>query len=384
MVSDVTIGSALNQQAKTGAASTKLAEDFSQFLTLLTVQLQNQDPLSPMDTTEFTNQLVAFTGVEQQINTNQKLDSMVALQIGSAYSASQNYVGKKVSYVSSEFQFTGAPSEMRYSLDKEATVSKINIFNEAGKVVYSTDAAKTPGVKEFVWNGQLNNGGVAPPGTYQIRVDAIDSEENPIQANTVVSGVVRGTESQNGQIFLLVGERAVPLSNILNTDTPNGSGYNNAALTSALSYVGMDVSFLNTQIDYDGETSEDIIYSLDYKRPELEEGEEPPEEVRAKILIFNDSGEQVYSANVDNDPGRNLFRWDGKNNQGQQLPGGEYQFVIDAIDANDNRIPASSMGSGIVSGVETRGGTIFLNVGNRSLSLNEILSVDIPASNAQT
>ena len=79
MVSDVTINSALNQQQKTESAKTGLAEDFAQFLTLLTVQLQNQDPLSPMDTTEFTNQLVAFTGVEQQINTNQKLDSLVAM-----------------------------------------------------------------------------------------------------------------------------------------------------------------------------------------------------------------------------------------------------------------------------------------------------------------
>ena len=85
MVGDVSIGTALNQQAQTNSSSVGLASDFNQFLILLTTQLQHQDPLSPMDTTEFTNQLVAFSGVEQQINTNQKLDSLVSLQLGNAF-----------------------------------------------------------------------------------------------------------------------------------------------------------------------------------------------------------------------------------------------------------------------------------------------------------
>ena len=107
MVSNVTINTALDQQSKTAAAQDKLATDFSQFLSLLTTQLQHQDPLSPMDTTEFTNQLVAFTGVEQQINTNQKLDSLVSLQLGNAMGSALGYVGLDVSYISSEFYNDG-------------------------------------------------------------------------------------------------------------------------------------------------------------------------------------------------------------------------------------------------------------------------------------
>ena len=79
MASDVTISNALNSQQSTLNSSAQLAEDFDSFLQLLTTQLQNQDPLSPLDTNEFTSQLVQFAGVEQQINVNQKLNSLVSL-----------------------------------------------------------------------------------------------------------------------------------------------------------------------------------------------------------------------------------------------------------------------------------------------------------------
>ena len=364
MVSNVTIGSALTDAQQTQAADAKLADDFAQFLTLLTVQLQNQDPLSPMDSAEFTNQLVAFTGVEQQINTNQKLDSLVALDLGNSFSASQNYVGQEVSYISSEFEYTGAPSNIRYSLGDNTSITNIFVYNELGEIVYEESGARTAGAHEFTWNGETNAGGFAVPGTYEIQVDALDNSENPVSTSTVVSGLVRGTESQNGQIFLLVGERAVGLSNILNTTQPTTTGAGDA-LTAALSYVGLNVSYLNTEINYDGSTPEDVLYTLDGNAE------------RAKILVFNELGEQVFTQDVETEAGRHLFRWDGRDSSGQQLPAGDYQFVIDAIDNNDRRVPTSSIADGVVEGVETRNGQIFLNVDGRSVSIVNVLSADV-------
>ncbi len=365
MVSDVNIGSVLTASQKTDAASNKLADDFSQFLTLLTVQLQHQDPLSPMDTTEFTNQLVAFTGVEQQINTNQKLDSLVALGLGTAYSGAQNYVGKEISYISSEFEHTGAPSKVRYSLENVANISKIYVYNEQGEIVYSADAEKGAGAHEFIWDGTLNTGGLAAPGTYEVKIDALDANENSVKTSSVVTGIVRGTESQNGQIFLIVGERAVAMSNVLNTTQQATSGANDA-LTSALSYVGLDVNYINTSMKYDGATPEDVIYSL------------PTKADRAKIMIFDDKGTMVYSENVDTGKGRHLFRWDGRLSDGTKAAAGDYNFVIDALDAGDKRIDASSVSEGRVTGVETKNGQIFLSVGNNSVNLRDVLSVDVP------
>lgn len=221
MVSDVTFTTALGQQENTANSTSQLAEDFAQFLSLLTTQLQNQDPLSPMDSTEFTNQLVAFTGVEQQINTNQKLDSLVSLALGNSFTAALNYVGLDVSFLSSELPFDGVnPTTITYALDEQAVEAKINIRNEFGETIFTTEAAKSTGAHEFVWDGTMDGGGIAPEGTYTVSIDALDIDDNGISSSTVVTGRVRGVETQNGLLFVLVGDRAVATSNILNASEP--------------------------------------------------------------------------------------------------------------------------------------------------------------------
>lgn len=220
MASDVTINTAINQATKTEVASNKLAEDFTQFLTLLTVQLQNQDPLSPMDTTEFTNQLVAFTGVEQQINTNQKLDNLVALQLSNVMGSALGYVGMDVSYVSSEFTYNGTPAQINYALDSTAVDAKIRIYDETGTLVRQEEALTGPGKHEYVWDGLDGLGNPVEPGTYQVKIDALGPDDESVGSTTVVKGNVRGVETQDGLIYLLVGERAVAVSNVLNVSVP--------------------------------------------------------------------------------------------------------------------------------------------------------------------
>lgn len=221
MVSDVTLAGQATQAAQTQQQSISLAEDFTQFLTLLTTQLQNQDPLSPLDSNEFTNQLVQFSQVEQGINTNTKLDDLLSLQINNQTSQALGYVGLDISYVSAEIAHEeGQDSVIRYSLDSPASVAQINIFNEEGSLVFSGPAAKGIGAHEFVWNGKdfVNND--LPSGTYVVRVDAADTDENIVNTTTVVQSRVRGIEQQNGITFALVGERAVPVTSILSATTP--------------------------------------------------------------------------------------------------------------------------------------------------------------------
>lgn len=221
MVSAVTASGQAVQASQTQQQSVALAGDFTQFLTLLTTQLQNQDPLSPMDSNEFTSQLVQFSQVEQGINTNTKLDSLLNLQIGNAATSALGYVGLDVQYVSAEVAHElGEPSTIRYSLEGQANISKINIFNEEGQLVYSGDADKGSGAHQFEWNGRdlLNN--ELPSGTYVVRVDSLDINEDVINTTTVVQSRVKGIEQQDGIVYALVGERAVPISDILNAVTP--------------------------------------------------------------------------------------------------------------------------------------------------------------------
>ncbi len=221
MVSDVTVTGQAAQAAQTQQQSASLADDFTQFLTLLTTQLQNQDPLSPMDSNEFTSQLVQFSQVEQSINTNTKLDDLVNLQLGNATTSALGYVGLDVQYVSAELSLEeGESTTIRYSLDGAASVSKINIFDEEGGLVFSADAEKGVGAHEFEWNGQDLVNNQLPAGTYVVRIDSTDIDENPVNTTTVVQSRVKGIEQQNGIVYALVGDRAVPISSILNAVVP--------------------------------------------------------------------------------------------------------------------------------------------------------------------
>lgn len=212
------------QTVQTQQQSIGLAKDFSQFLQLLTTQLQNQDPLAPMDSTEFTNQLVQFSQVEQQINSNQKLDSLLALQLSSISSVALGYVGMDISYVSSDMNYDGStPVDINYALSSEAVTCKVNVYDEEGDLVYSADAPKDTGTNKFTWNGTETNGTPVEEGTYTVKIDALDKEGKAITNSTVVSGHVRGIETQNGVVYVLVGERAVAISSIVNatqTTTP--------------------------------------------------------------------------------------------------------------------------------------------------------------------
>lgn len=225
MTSDVTINNALDFAQNTANSSAQLASDFDDFLVLLTTQLQNQDPLSPMDSTEFTNQLVNFAGVEQQINANQKLDSLVSLGLGTGFSSSLGYVGKNVSYLSSETNFDGTHAvEIDYAITGGvSTDTTINILDESGRIVLSEKVSDDDSVENFTWDGKDADGIVQPAGTYSVRVDALDANNNPLTTSTVVTGRVNGIETQNGTTFLLVGQRAVSIGNVINVSEPTST-----------------------------------------------------------------------------------------------------------------------------------------------------------------
>lgn len=221
MSSDLTVTQAANNSAATQQQRAQLTEDFDDFLSLLTIQLQNQDPLSPMDTTEFTNQLVAFAGVEQQINTNEKLDSLVNFGLTNVNTQALSYVGLQANYQSTELYYDGArPVDISYVVDGTAVEADIRIVHENGETIRIIQGETGAGRKDFVWDGLQDNGLPAEEGTYQVRVDAIDNDGTPLNSQILVSGIVRGVESQDGRALLLIGERAVPIGNVINVFQP--------------------------------------------------------------------------------------------------------------------------------------------------------------------
>jgi flagellar basal-body rod modification protein FlgD len=225
MTSEVSLNAATlaTQQSTLSDQSTKLSEDFDDFLVLLTTQLQNQDPLSPMESTEFTNQLVSFSQVEQQINQNQKLDQLLGLQLASTSTVALGYVGLDVGYVGDLFYNNGTDTrEVNYALQGDAVSSSVFIKDATtGEVIRELDGATTAGNHSVEWDGLDDDGNPAPEGNYRVTVDALDETGEAVSASTAVSGSVVGIETVNGVVQLLLeGDAIVPINSILNAKQP--------------------------------------------------------------------------------------------------------------------------------------------------------------------
>src|SRR3954466_12002320 len=132
-----TTQTAAQSQQKAAQSNVKLSTDLNSFLTLLTSQLKNQDPLSPMDSTQFTNQLVQFSQVEQQINMNSNLSNLIGLTQQSIASNVVNYIGKTIEGPSSSAPLINGAMKASYNLTAKAATVTIAVKNAAGDIVFS-------------------------------------------------------------------------------------------------------------------------------------------------------------------------------------------------------------------------------------------------------
>ncbi len=219
---DISALTGINSQNSSAAQSaTGLADDFDTFLTLLTTQLQNQDPLEPLDTNEFTRQLVDFTAVEQSIETNQQLESLVALSVASITGNTVGYIGQEVDALGDTLQLTeGATLNWAYASDQVAESTTINITDESGKLVFTTEGEISSGRHEFTWDGKDNNGNDLPDGLYTLEVASLDSDGATIPVATSITGIVTSVTLAGDQPVLAFGGVSAPLSDILTVAAP--------------------------------------------------------------------------------------------------------------------------------------------------------------------
>jgi len=209
-----TIGSGAEVETKS-ASRNKLAKDLDSFLQLLTSQLKNQDPLSPMDSTEFTNQLVQFAQVEQQINSNESLTSLIGLSQQNIVTSAVNYMGKTVEANSPNFPLQQGSAKVAYGLLDEAQSTAIIIRDAAGQIVYSTTGEKTKGVHPLTWDGKSSGGQQLPDGTYKIEVTALSKDGEAVETYTTAFGKVTGVTTKDGQTLVVMDKLGVPIDKIL-------------------------------------------------------------------------------------------------------------------------------------------------------------------------
>jgi flagellar basal-body rod modification protein FlgD len=195
-------------------ATESLADTFNTFLALLTTQLKNQDPLEPMKSEEFTQQLVQFSGVEQAINTNRKLDQLVQLQTSNQLTGAVSYIGKSVEVVSDQLMLQDGTSKITYGLDGKAVKTTIKIIDQTGTTVRTISGDTEQGRHEYVWDGRNESGDLVTDGVYNFTVIAVGPENKTIDTVTATVGKVTGIEIVDNVVTLNIGELGIGLDKI--------------------------------------------------------------------------------------------------------------------------------------------------------------------------
>ncbi len=228
-----------NGTNSTSSSSAQLSADMNTFLQLLTTQLKYQDPMDPMDTAEFTNQLVQYSSVEQAIQTNEKLDTMMSLSIANLGAQAVSYIGKTVQVLGDVMPLEGGVSKASYTLDKDVLSTTIVVKDMSGNIVYTQNGEKTSGTHEFTWDGKDSNGNQLEDGAYQISVSTkVADGDSAASVTTTIFGKVTGVASDQNNIYVGLGDAVtaqlgdivtIRYDDYFDKNNGSGSGENNGS-----------------------------------------------------------------------------------------------------------------------------------------------------------
>ena len=196
-----------------------IADNLDTFLQLLTTQLRNQDPLEPLDTNEFTGQLVQFSQVEQSVRSNEWLERIVASQTISASQAAVGYIGKVVTADGATQQLENGTATWALAAEQDARAT-YTIRDASGTIVATQSALIEEGQSLFTWDGTMSTGTAAPPGLYTIGVDARDAAGGSVKVSSQIRGVVKGADFNGGEPTLDLGGIRVRLSAVTSVEMP--------------------------------------------------------------------------------------------------------------------------------------------------------------------
>ncbi|MER2266599.1 flagellar hook assembly protein FlgD [Methylobacterium oxalidis] len=209
-----TTSSTASSAGTTRADAQQIAGNFTQFLTLLTTQLKNQNPLDPMDTNQFTQQLVQFAQVEQQLKGNDRLDSILTNAKAASSASATSFIGQTVTSDGKSAQLKDGAANWTLTPARAVTKATITILDAKGNIVGTQTKALTAGAQSFTWNGRNSAGLSAAEGQYTIKVDAFDATGQSVAVDTAVSGKVTGVDLSGSEPVLTVGAARVPVSSV--------------------------------------------------------------------------------------------------------------------------------------------------------------------------
>lgn len=201
-----TLSSVVSNSSNSGTsdAASKATADYNTFLTLLTAQLKYQDPLSPLDATQFVSQLSQFSSVEQAIVANQKLDTIINSLGASSMMADVGLIGHKVELAGNAVELKDGNASLTYSLAKDAEQAGVVIRDDHGNIVRSIAIDPSAGEHSLTWDGTDNSGDDLPDGVYTFTFGAADADGKVVASTSYVTATVSRVEttSDGSQLVL--------------------------------------------------------------------------------------------------------------------------------------------------------------------------------------
>ena len=188
-----------------------LANNFQNFLTLLMTQLKNQDPTSPLDTNQFTSQLVQFTSVEQQINTNRSLGQLINLTQSGQMIQSSSMVGRRVEVASDSLSLQNGNATVKFASPVDGPVNVAIFAANGSKVADGLMQART-GSNEWSWNGRNGNGALLRDGAYRVAITGNNADGTTRALPFTVFGTATGVSQQDNSVKLQLGGVTVDFS----------------------------------------------------------------------------------------------------------------------------------------------------------------------------
>ncbi len=208
-----------NVGSRGGQTPAKSSESLGKndFLQMLVVQLQNQDPLNPMDATGFTAQLAQFSSLEQLQNINTSLTGIGTSQAVLTHSQAVEFIGKQITAVGDSTEVAEGGSEaLQFSLNGEAAGVFVNIYDAGGNFIRNLEfGAMAAGEQSVSWDGRDARGNTVADGTYRFTVEAVNADNQPVSTVTFARGTVTGVNYRDGQAYLITGSQEIPMGNVV-------------------------------------------------------------------------------------------------------------------------------------------------------------------------
>lgn len=209
------ITSTTTTSSTSSSSTSSISDTYNTFLTLLTAQLENQNPLDPQDTTEMTNQLISLGSLEQQLITNETLSTLSSSLNSFVAANGVGYLGKTIETEGSTAPLQDGEANWTYELADTADEVSLTITDSDGEVVWTGSGNTAEGEHSLAWDGIGSDGALYADGDYTLTVSATDASGNTIDVATTVSATVTGIDSTDGSTFLMIGDIAVDLGDVL-------------------------------------------------------------------------------------------------------------------------------------------------------------------------